>query len=135
VNYLGNPGQEFKIAGQNALRAGSVIRLGNFGPIVFREQPDLSILVSSHVTGLPWTLGTENDNQLVLKGTGVFGYHAQINLQSGRYIVRDLSGGKTYVSYTGDPSAERQVSEVNAVRDGSTIRIGQFLLIFRVGQG
>ncbi len=76
------------------------------------------------------SVGRAADNVIVLSDPSVAAHHACIALQAGRYIVRDLSNGQTYVSYRGDPLQERPTG-TNALRDGSTIRFGQVRSVLR----
>lgn len=133
VTYPGSARQERRI-NENAITDGSIIRLGDFGPMVFREQQSPALLISVRISGLPWMVGADDDNDLVLKGGGVLGRHAQVDIQSGRHVLRPLGQGQTHVSFTGDPQRERLVKDVNALREGSTIRIGEHLLTFRAGE-
>ena len=130
VTYPGAARQERRI-NENAITDGSIIRLGDFGPMVFREQQSPALLISVRISGLPWMVGADDDNDLVLKGGGVLGRHAQVDIQSGRHVLRPLGQGQTHVSF---PQRERLVKDVNALREGSTIRIGEHLLTFRAGE-
>ena len=133
LNYSGTPGQERQI-NENALKDGSIINLGDVGPLVFRDQPSPVLLISVRITVLPWTIGADVDNDLVLKGAGVLAHHAQVDVQSGRHVLRSLGQGQIHLSFTGNRQGERPTSEINAIRDGSTIRIGEHMLTFREGR-
>ena len=54
--------------------------------------------------------------------------------ESGRFVLQSLGQSQIWVSFTGDPERERPVGDVNALKDGSTIRIGEHLLTFREGE-
>lgn len=72
------------------------------------------------------TIGRDASNDLVITHETVSRYHAVIEWRGERYVVRDLgSTSGTYVSYSGDPAQEMNVTgRENAIKDRSTIRIG-----------
>ncbi|HIE28885.1 TPA: VWA domain-containing protein [Candidatus Poribacteria bacterium] len=76
------------------------------------------------------SIGRESGNDLVINHESISRRHAQIKQEHGRYVVYDLgSTNGTFVSYTGDVTKERRVTQ-NAVINGSLVRFGNvtFLL-------
>ena len=74
------------------------------------------------------TIGSAPENDMIIPVRSVAPYHAQLRKENDRYIVNALAqDAPVYVSYSGDPSQERQV-EHNAVKPGSTIRVGTVTL-------
>lgn len=135
LNYSGASGRERRVDGQNALQNGSVVRFGDAATVVFEDVPSPSLVMTVPVTSLPWTIGSDLDNDLVLGGAEVLGHHAQIEMLSGRPALRPLGASETRVSFTGDPQKETIVRDVNALKNGSTIRIGSHILTFDDGSG
>ncbi len=78
----------------------------------------------------PLTIGCAPLSAVILADPAAPANQAVIDQRAGRYVVRDLAGGQTYVSYRGDPAQEVPVGE-NALREGSTIRCGQVRFTFR----
>ena len=147
VSYSGDPDQMRQIHGENALKPSSLISLGNFGPIKMSKTIDrVSALLGTdlrftdclvmmmpplHLDHLPWVIGSDEDNDLVLKGVGILGRHAQIDIQSGRYVLKVFGPGETYLRYDGY-QRESLVSDVNALQEGSAFRLGEAPLAFHV---
>ncbi len=73
---------------------------------------------------VPFTVGHGPGNTVILSDPAAAAAHAVIERQGDRYVIRDLSGGQTFMSYRGDPAQERPAAE-NALRIGSTVRCGQ----------
>jgi len=69
------------------------------------------------------TLGRASTNQIVLNEPSVAPQHARIMQQGNHYVIQDLGGGQTFVSFNGNQAQERAISQ-NALKDGSTIRLG-----------
>ena len=69
------------------------------------------------------SVGRAADNDVVIKHPSVAPHHARIVRQGKWYVVRDLGGGQTFVSFSGDAARERPVGE-NALKDSSSVRFG-----------
>jgi len=54
----------------------------------------------------------------------------QATLTAAKYVLDDLSGGQSFVSYSGDPGQLRQVQR-NALKDGSLLQLGEVQVTFR----
>lgn len=75
------------------------------------------------------TIGRDPANDIVLAVRSVASRHAEVRRAGDRYSVHALAAdAPVYVSYQGDPAHERQV-QVNAVKAGSTVRVGTVTLI------
>jgi pSer/pThr/pTyr-binding forkhead associated (FHA) protein len=75
-------------------------------------------------------IGRETGNDLVINHESVSRRHAQIKQEQGRYVEYDMgSTNGTFVSYTGDVTKERSITQ-NALKNGSLVRFGnvKFLL-------
>jgi len=68
--------------------------------------------------------------QATLTAAKVTQRHARIGQLEGRYVLDDLSGGQSFVSYSGDPGQLRQVQR-NALKDGSLLQLGEVQVTFR----
>jgi hypothetical protein len=70
------------------------------------------------------TVGRDSISDLVISHEAVSRQHAVIEWRDNRYVVRDLgSTSGTYVSYSGDPAREVDVTgRENAVKDHSNLR-------------
>jgi hypothetical protein len=55
---------------------------------------------------------------------GLLPRHAQLRLENGRYILQDFSGGQTWVQ-------GRPIAGLNMVKDGFTVQLGQWTMVFR----
>lgn len=82
------------------------------------------------VTGPEAVVGSGANAHVRLTHPSVQAQHARISMSSDRYIIDDLSGGRTQVSFNGDPSQLRPVQR-NALRDRSLVQLGEERLIFR----
>ena len=72
-------------------------------------------------------IGRAPDNDIVIDDPTVSSAHAELWDESGHWVVSDLgSTNGTYVNYSG-ADADRRV-EVNALKDGSTVRFGEVSL-------
>lgn len=60
----------------------------------------------------------------------VLAQHVRIAPSGERYTLEDLSGGRTWVSYSGDVGLLRPVQR-NALKDGSLVQVGEVQLVFR----
>ncbi len=69
-------------------------------------------------------IGSAPDNQLCLSGLSP--YHAQIQMEGGRYILHDLSGGQSWVN-------GRLLSAPNMLKDGFRVRLGNQEFVFQGG--
>ena len=75
-------------------------------------------------------MGSEAGNDIVLTHPSVSPRHAELRQEAGRWVVYDLASAQgTFVSYSGEPAQERQIS-TNALKNGSTVRFGQVTFIF-----
>ena len=132
VSYSGDPAT-LRQTPRNALKDGSLLQLGAH-TLRFRLN-DQAVAWLEEVIPLPngpVTVGAAPDNTVVVLGNGVAPRHARLAWDNGRWIIHDAgSAGGTWVSFLGDPSAFRQV-QVNALKDGSVIRLGNASLVLRV---
>ena len=69
-------------------------------------------------------IGSAPDNQLCLSGLSP--HHAQIQMEGGRYILHDLSGGQSWVN-------GRLLSAPNMLKDGFRVRLGNQEFVFQGG--
>jgi hypothetical protein len=116
---------------KNLVRDGSLIHLGGQS-FVFRQPaagpPLLETEISLPPAGV--TIGSTRVCDVVVPGAAPS--HAEIRPAAGRWIVTDLgTPGGTRVSYSGDPAQERPVVGSNALKGGSTIRIGRVKITLR----
>lgn len=79
-------------------------------------------------------IGRDASCQVVLANPSVVAQHARIAQVGERYVVDDLSGGQTQVSFSGDP-VQLRVIQRNALRDGALLQIGQERFSFRQPAG
>lgn len=75
------------------------------------------------------SLGSADGNDIIIPVPTVAAHHARIGLESGRYVINDLSQGHTAVSFGGDP-AQLRPSARNALKDGSLLKLGEATLVF-----
>jgi len=102
------------------------------GKIVERGAPALVLQLALPT---PETIiGNGPGCQVMLASPTLMGQHARISQVGERYVVDDLSGGQTQVSFGGDP-AQLRVVQRNALRDGSLLQLGQEPLVFRQPSG
>ena len=81
------------------------------------------------------SLGSAEGNDIIIPVPTVAAQHARIVLESGRYVISDLSQGRTAVSFGGAP-AQLRPSAKNALKDGSLIKLGEAILVFhQLAQG
>ncbi|MEJ2208222.1 MAG: FHA domain-containing protein [Anaerolineae bacterium] len=65
------------------------------------------------------TIGRQGDNAIILADPGVSRHHAEISMQGGRWVIRDLdSANGTFVN-------GRRIVEPRLLRHGDLVRIGQ----------
>jgi pSer/pThr/pTyr-binding forkhead associated (FHA) protein len=76
------------------------------------------------------SIGSREDNDIIIPAPTVAAHHACIAREGGRYVITDLSQGRTAVSFGGDP-AQLRVSAKNALKDGSLIQLGGTVLSFK----
>lgn len=69
-------------------------------------------------------IGSDPDNQICLSGLSP--HHAQIQIENGRYILHDLSGGQGWVN-------GRLLSAPNMLKDGFRVRLGNHDFVFQGG--
>lgn len=131
VSFSGQMAQARPIT-KNALKDGSLIQVGNVS-LYFRKP----------VQGLPWldltyqiatngaSIGYDASNDITLSHPSLSPRHAQLRQESNRWTVQDLNSAQgTFVSYNGNPTQERKVIS-NALKDGSTVRFGELVFVFR----
>jgi len=127
VSFGGDPAQERPIS-ENALRDGSSVRFGDVRCSV-RLSPDGStahIEVPFSLQDAVTTIGREGANDIVVNTPEVASRQAEIRWEKGRFVVYDLGGGeRLLVSFSGDPGQERPVIQRNALKVGSTLRLGK----------
>jgi VWFA-related protein len=82
----------------------------------------------------PLTIGYGVQCDVLLPGAAPARPVSIIEQRAGRYVVRDLAGGQTFVSFRGDPAQEVPVTE-NALRDGSTLRCAGSRFVVRAPEG
>jgi len=75
-------------------------------------------------------VGQSSECSILLSHPSVTQRHARIGQLEGRYVLDDLSGGQSFVSYSGDPGQLRQVQR-NALKDGSLLQLGEVQVTFR----
>lgn len=130
VSFSGDPMQE-RPAAQNALKDSSTVRFGDVRCTV-RLPPDGSaghIEVPFPLQGAVTTIGREGENDIVITSPEVASRQAEIRWEAGRFVVNDLGAeGGLFVSFSGDPSQERPVIGRNALKAGSTLRLGNVVL-------
>jgi len=138
VSFSGDPAQ-LRPSARNALKDGSLVKLGE-AILVFRQpaqgsppQPSSGqawLEMAYEVTKGITTVGSEAGNDIVLTHPSVSPRHAELRQEAGRWVVYDLASAQgTFVSYSGEPAQERQIS-TNALKNGSTVRFGQVTFIF-----
>ena len=77
------------------------------------------------------SLGSAEGNDIIIPVSTVAARHARIGLESGRYVITDLSQGHTAVSFGGAP-AQLRLSARNALKDGSLVKLGETILVFHL---
>ena len=81
------------------------------------------------------SLGSAEGNDIIIPAPTVAAQHARIGLESGRYVITDLSQGHSAVSFSGD-TAQLRPSAKNALKDASLIKLGEAILVFhQLAQG
>jgi len=134
VSFSGDPAQERPI-GENALKDGSSVRFGDLRCIV-RVSPDGSaahIEVPFALQDAVTTIGREGTNDIVVNIPDVASRQAEIRWEGSRFVVYDVSaGGGLFVSFSGAPSQEMPVIQRNALKAGSTLRLGN--VVFKLDE-
>jgi len=127
VSYGGDPAKS-RVATRNAVKQGSLLCFGNATYIFTQPPHGYPALEQRHrLEKDRVTLGSEPDNDIVLVGPGIASHHAELQWQKDRWVVYDLgSTGGTFVSFSGDPGQERQVTK-NALKHGSRVRLGNLV--------
>jgi len=75
------------------------------------------------------SLGSGEGNDIIIPAPTVAAHHARIGVENGRYVITDLSQGRTAVSFGGDP-AQLRLGARNALKDGSLLKLGEAILTF-----
>lgn len=126
VSFNGDPAQ-LRAVQRNALRDGSLLRVGEVR-LIFRQPaaqpPLLERRFPLSIAGL--TLGSDPACDIIIGG--VAPRQARLIQEEQRWVVEDLAGGGTAISYSGNPAQERAVAGRNALKTGSTLRIGAMTL-------
>ena len=134
VSFSGDPAQERPIS-ENALKDGSSVRFGDVRCTV-HLLPDGSaghIQVPFPLENAVTTIGHDGANDIVVNVPGVASRQAEIHWEKGRYVVYEVGeGGGLLVSFSGDPGQERPVVQRNALKAGSTLRLGN--IVFKLEQ-
>ncbi len=78
----------------------------------------------------PISIGSAASNDIVIPG--LLPRHAELRWQADRWVIRDLGGG-VFVSFSGDPAQMHAVFRRNALQDGSRVRLGEAIFVFRTG--
>jgi len=122
VSFSGDPTQ-LRAVQRNALRDGSLFQVGE-ARLIFRQPaaqpPVLERRFALAVAGL--TLGSDPSCDIMLPGAAP----RQVRLfqEDQRWVVEDLAGSGAWISYNGNPAQERPVAGRNALKAGSTLRVG-----------
>ena len=122
VSFTGDPTQ-LRAVQRNALRDDSLLQMGEIqlhcrqlttqSPQVERRHP-------LPVTGA--TLGADASCELIIPGAAP--RQARVWQEGQRWVVEELAGSGAFISYNGNPAQERPVVGRNALKAGSTLRIG-----------
>lgn len=126
VSFSGDPTQ-LRAIQRNALRDGSLCQLGEVS-LTFRQPAAGPALLERRYalppTGL--TVGSDPACQVVLLDAAP--RQARILQDGQRWVVEDLAGSGAFISYSGNPTQERPVAGRNALKAGSTLRVGTTIL-------
>ncbi|MBA3944189.1 MAG: VWA domain-containing protein [Herpetosiphonaceae bacterium] len=76
------------------------------------------------------TIGSAPTNSIALPGLAP--QQAVIQRQGGQWVIAPVAG-VTLVSFNGNPAAERPITSANALKQGSTVRLGQYVAVFEMG--
>jgi|GEM_PF-1409562 len=121
VSFAGDPSQ-LRPVQRNALRDGSLIQFGVLR-FVFRQVGDappwLERRLAIPADGV--TIGTDTGSLIQLAGSEAQACRVRTE---GQHWIVERSAGACQVSFGGDPAQFRPVSERNALKVGSRIRIG-----------
>ena len=132
VSYRGDPTQE-RATTENALQDGSIVRFGQVQCVFRHVVADLGAwLEVSFPLGAPMTIGRDLANRVVVNLPKVELRQVEIRQEAGRWVAYNFgAGGSVLVSFNGDPTQAHPVQELNAVRVGSTICVGNVVLELR----
>lgn len=97
-------------------------------------KPGGTIVVQYPLSGSETIIGSAPTAHLSIPGSTLAPHHARITWVNDRFAIEDMSNGQTWVSFRGDPTQLRQVP-INALRNGSLIRLGEERFIFRQPEG
>lgn len=126
VSFSGDPAQERPIS-ENALKDGSSVRFGDVR-CTMRLPPEGSaghIEVPFSLQNAVTTISGEEANDIVVNVPEAANRRAEVRWEESRFVVYDLgTGGALLVSFSGDPGQERPVRGRNALKPGSTLRLG-----------
>ena len=126
VSFSGDLVQERPI-GENALKDGSSVRFGDVRCMVSVSSDGSAahIEVPFSLQNIVTTIGRERANNIIVNAPAVASRQAEIRWEKGRFVVYDVgAGGGLLVSFSGDPSQEMTVIQRNALKAGSTLRLG-----------
>ncbi|MBX3013605.1 MAG: VWA domain-containing protein [Caldilineaceae bacterium] len=130
VSFSGNPGQ-LRSVERNALRNGSLLRLGEV-QLTLRQSESQPTFLERRIplSGASLIIGSDPACDLIIPGAAL----RQVRLlQDGqRWVVEDLAGGGSFISYSGNPTEERPINGRNAVKSGSRLRMGAIALCLEV---
>lgn len=122
VSFTGDPAQ-LRAVQRNALRDDSLLQMGEIqlqcrhlttqSPRLERRHP---------LPGTGATLGADASCELIIPGAAP--RQARVWQEGQRWVVEDLAGSGAFISYNGNPAQERPVVGRNALKAGSTLRIG-----------
>jgi len=126
VSFNGDPSQ-LRLVQRNALRDNSLLQLGE-ERFVFRQLPAQTPRLERRysLTQAGITVGADAACDVVVPGN--VARQLRIMQEGGRWVTESLGGGNALVSYNGDPTQERPLVGRNALKSGSTIRIGTMTL-------
>jgi VWFA-related protein len=134
VSFSGDLTQERPID-ENALKDGSSVRFGDVRCIV-RVSPDGSaahIEVPFALQDAATTIGRGEANDIVVNAPAVASRQAEIRWEGNRFVVYDVGADESIlVSFSGDPRQEMPVIQRNALKAGSTLRLGN--IVFKLEQ-
>lgn len=128
VSYNGDPTQ-LRSVQRNGLRDGSLMQLGDIQLTFRRAEQHVWLEQRILIPGVGISIGSTPGSGLCIPG--LRSQHAQIKADGQRWIVENIGGSEVFVSYSGDPAQERAVSGRNALKSGSTMRMGSVQLVLQ----
>jgi len=136
VSYSGDPTAELQVTGRNALKNGSRLRFGRLVCVLTQPAEGAAeLLVHYPLSTQVTTIGRDVKNDIILLDETVSAQHTRIDREAGRYVVSDLgSAAGTFVSFTGDPTKERRIAARNALKNGSTVRLGEVTFTLKISE-